>query len=123
MLWQGRGLRKPTGGKYHKFRDKRKRELGRIDVLPTIGEEERKVIRVMGGNKKVKAVKLKFVNVRVGKKVKRVEIKKVVDNPANRHYKRMGVITKGAIVETELGKVRITNRPSQEGFANGVLVK
>jgi ribosomal protein S8E len=32
-------------------------------------------------------------------------------------------MTKGTIVDTEIGKVRITNRPSQEGTINGILLK
>jgi len=35
----------------------------------------------------------------------------------------MGILTKGAIVETELGKVKITSRPGQDGVLNGVLIQ
>jgi len=35
----------------------------------------------------------------------------------------MNVITKGAIVKTELGLVRVTSRPGQHGVVNGVLIE
>jgi len=36
---------------------------------------------------------------------------------------RRNIITKGAILQTDLGKVRVTNRPGQEGVINGILVE
>ena len=55
-------------------------------------------------------------------KAKLVEIKTVVENPANRNFVRRNILTKGAIVETELGKAKITSRPGQQGFLNAVLL-
>ncbi|MCA1812834.1 MAG: hypothetical protein LC624_02650, partial [Halobacteriales archaeon] len=46
----------------------------------------------------------------------------VVTNSANPHYVRRNIITKGAVVNTNLGRVRITSRPGQDGTLNGVLV-
>ena len=46
----------------------------------------------------------------------------VVDNPANRNFVKRNIMTKGTVVETDKGKVRITSRPGQEGSLNGVLV-
>ena len=77
----------------------------------------------MGGNKKVFLTKAKFVNFIEGKKSKKVEIKNVLETPSNRFLARQNIITKGAIVETDAGKIRITNRPTQEGLLNGVLVE
>ena len=123
-IWQGRSKRKVSGGRYRSFRDKRKKELGRQDILTKAGGEKRaKNLRSIGGKKRVKAVTLNEVNVVVGKKHKKAKIISIQENKANRHYTRMNVITKGAIVETDLGRVRITNRPSREGFANGLLLK
>ncbi len=48
---------------------------------------------------------------------------RVIRNPANVDYQRRGVITKGAIVETELGQVRVTSRPGQDGVINAILVE
>ena len=52
-----------------------------------------------------------------------VEIKNVLETPSNRFLARQNIITKGTILETELGKVRVTNRPSQEGVINGILIE
>ena len=68
-------------------------------------------------------LKAKFVNVLKEGKMKKVEIKNVLETPSNRFWARQNIITKGTIVETELGKVRITNRPAQEGVVNGILVE
>ncbi|MEM2426420.1 MAG: hypothetical protein QXE83_05420 [Archaeoglobaceae archaeon] len=32
-------------------------------------------------------------------------------------------MTKGAIIQTEIGKAKVTNRPSQEGIINAVLIE
>ena len=54
-------------------------------------------------------------------KMKKVAIKRVVES-YNTEYIRMNIITKGAVVETEVGKVKVTNRVGQDGVVNGVLV-
>jgi len=46
-----------------------------------------------------------------------------LETPSNRFLARQNILTKGTIVETDAGKVRITNRPTQEGMVNGILVK
>ena len=56
------------------------------------------------------------------KKVKKAKIKVVVENKANVNFVRRNIITKGSVVNTKLGKVRVTSRPGQEGFVNGVLI-
>src|SRR5881296_1264151 len=48
---------------------------------------------------------------------------RVIRNPANVDYQRRGVITKGAIVETELGQARVTSRPGQDGVINAILLE
>ena len=60
-----------------------------------------------------------FVNV-AGKPL---EIKNVLETPSNKFLARQNILTKGTIVQTEAGKVKITNRPSQEGMINGVLIE
>ena len=57
------------------------------------------------------------------KKTVKAEILKVESNPSNRDYDRRGVITKGAIIVTKLGKAKITSRPGQEGIINAILIK
>ena len=82
-----------------------------------------KNIRTRGGNIKERGLFLKEANIisTEGKASKAI-IKKVLENSASRHYPRMGVITKGAVIETDKGKAKVTNRPGQEGVINAVLM-
>ncbi len=125
VIWHGESGRKPTGGKIQLARKKRKYELGGESIYPKVGEEERHTARTKGGNKKVKLSSLSFVNVldTKSKIAKKVKILDVVTNPANPDLARRKVVTRGAIVNTELGKVKITSRPTQHGVANAVLVE
>jgi small subunit ribosomal protein S8e len=127
MSWyQGNDLKKPTGGKKERHRKKRKYELGRPPTMTRLAEtEERKLIRVRGGNYKVRLKKAIYVNVAVPneKVVKKTRILEVVETPANIQYARSNIIVRGAIVRTELGLVRITSRPGQDGVLNGILIE
>ena len=55
-------------------------------------------------------------------KYEQIKIKTISGNPANRHFIRRNIMTKGAIIETEKGKARITSRPGQDGVVNAVLI-
>lgn len=115
--------RKISGGRYIKNRKKKLYELPGQRRVVKLGEEKRKTQRVRGGNKKTFMLKSKTINVIVKNKIQKTEIKNVLETPSNRFLARQNVLTKGAIIQTDLGKVRITNRPSQEGVVNGVLVE
>ncbi len=125
MIFQGRSRRKSTGGLYRPHRKKRKYELGGEQVMTHVGERKVKKDRKMGGSYKLRLFADKLVNVYdpTQKKVVRAEIKGVLENPANVHYVRHGIITKGAVIATSIGKARVTNRPSQEGIINAVLIE
>ena len=101
------------------------RELAGFAANTKLGKENKvKVARVTGGHDKYSLLAANQVNVCDKKgKASKVEILNVVGNPANPHLVRRNIITKGAIVETKLGKVRITSRPGQEAALNGVLVQ
>lgn len=114
--------RKISGGKYNKSRKKKLYEKKGQKKIVKLGNEKRKTKRTRGGNKKTFLLGAKFVNIK-GDKNKKVEIKNVLETPSNRFLARQKVMTKGTIIETDLGKVKITNRPSQEGIINGILVK
>jgi small subunit ribosomal protein S8e len=58
-----------------------------------------------------------------GGKVKKTKILKVLENATNSDYQRRGVISKGAILETEDGKCRVVSRPGQHGQVNAILIK
>jgi small subunit ribosomal protein S8e len=119
--WHGRSKRKPTGGKYKPHRKKKKYERGRDYVPVKVGETRRKVLRVRGGNKKVRLLQANECNLfPTGEKVK---IIRVVENPANPHFVRMNIITKGAVIETEKGLAKVISRPGQDGVINAVLLE
>ncbi len=59
----------------------------------------------------------------VTNKISNVSLISVASNPSNRDYNRRGVITKGAVIETELGKAKVLSRPGQDGMVNAILVK
>jgi len=115
--------RKISGGKYHRNRKKKTYDKQNQDRPVILGEEKRKDLRTRGGNVKKVLLKSNMVNLVMNGKVKRAEIKNVVETPQNRFLARQNRLLKGALIETSLGKARITNRPSQEGQINAVLVK
>lgn len=119
---QRKARRKPTGALYREFRKKKKYELGREPTMTKIGKRKIKSLRVLGGNYKHLILNAEFVNVMKEGKCSKVKIKNVIESPSNRHFVRRNIITKGAVVDTDLGKVKITSRPGQEGALNGVLI-
>jgi small subunit ribosomal protein S8e len=124
MKYQGKSIRKSTGGRLRPNRGKRKFELGSEITQPVIGATNRKVINVMGNGTKVKVLKENLVNVTDPKsgKTQKIKMTTEVENPANKNYIRRNILTKGAVVMTELGKAKITSRPGQDGEVNAVLV-
>ena len=121
---QWRSKRKYTGKKYRHFRKKRKRELERPPINTQIGSEKVKSQRVMGGNMKVKLFSINYVNLTDPNtnKTQKVKIMRFESNQASRDINRRHILTKGAIIETELGKAIITSRPGQDGQLNAVLI-
>ncbi len=124
-IQQDRARTKPSGGKYKFSLPKRKAKLGNDPTLTKIGKEKKKKIKVLGGNKKTRILETDTINLfnPKTKKYTKTKIQQVLENPANRHFVRRNILTKGTIVKTEKGKAKITNRPGQEGIINAVLVK
>ncbi len=122
--WQGRSKRLPTGARLKRYRKKRKYELGRESAETRMGEEKKKTIRVRGGRKKIRLLLTSYANVTDPKtgQTQKVKINEVETNPANIDYSRRGIITKGAIIITELGKAMCTSRPGQHGVVNAILL-
>ncbi len=116
--------RKFSGGRYLPARKKKLANVGSIPAHTKVGERKPRIRRRKGGELKLFLLSADTVNVfdPKTKKSKAAKISAVVENPANRHFIRRNIITKGAIVETNIGKVRITSRPGQENTINGVLV-
>ena len=115
--------RKISGGRYIKRRKKKSYELQGQKRIVKLGEEKRKSQGTRGGNRRVFLIKAKIVNIKIKDKIKKLEIKKVLETPSNRFLARQNIITKGTIIQTEIGKVKVTNRPSQEGMVNGILIE
>jgi len=124
-VYQGNDLRKPSGGLKGRHRKvKRKYELGRYPTETLLeGKEQRNTIRVRGGNVKVRLVRAVYANVNIPStgETKKVRIIKVLKNPANRDYDRRGIITRGTLLQTEIGIVRVVSRPGQDGVINAIL--
>ncbi|MBI2650059.1 30S ribosomal protein S8e [Candidatus Woesearchaeota archaeon] len=123
-LSQSRPKRKETGGRYIAYRKKRQYELGREPSFTKLSKKRVQIIRTMGANRKLRMLSADTANLfdPKSKSFKQVKIKTITDNPANRHFIRRNIMTKGAVVETELGKARITSRPGQDGIVNAVLI-
>ena len=105
-------------------RGKKKFELGREAAETKIGDRKSRKIRTQGGNHKVRLAtdtKINVVNPE-NNKMESTEILNVIENEANPNFVRRNIITKGAVVETSLGNVRVTSRPGQHGIINGVLI-
>ncbi|MCS7103427.1 MAG: 30S ribosomal protein S8e [Candidatus Korarchaeum sp.] len=118
------GGRKPTGGKIRVSRGKRKSEAGRSPAFTTIGEKRLKFVRVRGGSMKLRLISGSQVNVAIGKGItRRAKILGFIENPSDKVLSRRGIITRGALVKTEFGIVRITSRAGQHGILNGVLAR
>ena len=112
-----------TGGRKSKFRDKKLAHMGGgFTATKVNAEEDRYLKRGRGGTTKVKARRAGFVNVLMEGKTKKAKILSVVESH-NPQYARQNIITRGAILNTDVGKVRVTNRVGQDGMVNGILVK
>jgi len=123
MLWQGESVRKVTGGRRRPAQGKRRFEIGLAPADTHIGEDRTKMVRIMGGNIKVRSMRAQYANVTKlsNGETKKVKIETVEENGANPNYVRRNLLTKGAIVRTEIGHARITSRPGQDGIINAVL--
>lgn len=123
VILHTRSRRKPTSGLYRTHRKKKSYEVGREFTKTTVGEKKVRVVRGLGGNTKIALRQDTKVNVISKGKSKVETVSKVVENKANPQFVRSGIVTKGAVVETKAGKVRITSRPGQDGVLNGVVVE
>ena len=115
---------KITGGRRVPLRIRRKYETDRYPNEPINGSQVTVTRRVRGNNRKTALKSIDFVNLATGDaKVKKSKIIKVLENTTNNDYKRRGIITKGAIIETAEGKCRVVSKPGQNGIVNVVLLK
>ena len=115
---------KITGGRRVPLRIRRKYETDRYPNEPINRAQVTVTRRIRGNNQKTALKSIDFVNLATGEaKVKKTKIIKVLDNSTNNDYKRRGIITKGAILETAEGKCRVVSKPGQNGIVNAILLK
>ena len=107
------------------YRTKRKFEKGSFPAETTLGKHKKKTRRTRGGGVKPRLLGVTHANLSNPStgKTERVEILRVIRNPANVDYDRRGVITKRTIIETPLGTAHVTSRPGQNGAVDAVLVQ
>jgi len=115
---------KLTGGRRHPLRTRRKYEIDRYPSEALTGKQLTITRKVRGKNQKTSLKTIDFVNLAIpNSKVKKTKIIKVLENSTNNDYQRRGVITKGAIIETEHGKCKVVSKPGQVGTVNAILIK
>ncbi|MAH21777.1 MAG: 30S ribosomal protein S8e [Thaumarchaeota archaeon] len=116
--------RKMTGGRRVPNRARRSSETDGYPVETSLGQQLVRLRRVRGASIRVVLRSTEYANVvdpRTNKTVKS-KILKVLGNTASRDYQRRGVLTKGAMIETEAGKAKVISRPSQHGVINALVV-
>jgi len=106
-------------------RKKRRYEIGKEPVFTFVGSEKRQVSRVRGANVKVRLLKAEFANVvdPDTNKTQKVKIINVTESLSNPNYVQRNIVTKGAVIQTELGPAKVTSRPGQDGSINATLMK
>ena len=117
--------KKISGGRYHKARKKKKYEIEGQPRIVKLGKEKRKKLRTRGGNAKIILISTDNANI-IEKKTKKsvkTKITNVLATPSNKFLARQNILMKGAIISTDKGQARITNRPSQEGSVQAVMIE
>ena len=123
--WHGISRRKPSGGRKVRARGKRSTEISTEKQLALIGESKKKIYRRTGGNTLVRVLAADKVSINDPKTGKTTlgTIENVIENESDPNYVRRNVLVKGAIIETNKGRVKITSRPGKDGGINGVLIE
>ncbi len=114
--------RRPTGGRSKPSRGRRAYEKDGYAIEPLVGPLSKRAVYRRGGHVTSSVITADLANVSDGAgKVVRSKILRVKRSPANRDYERRGVITKGAVLETEAGEAVVTSRPTADGVVNALL--
>ena len=127
--WHGISRRKPSGGRLkrpNRYRGKRKTEISSENQFAYVGDQDqRKNYRKTAGSQTVGLLSAHEVNVSNSKEGKtvRATINNVIENDADPNYIRRNIVTKGAVVDTDIGRVRVTSRPGMHGVVSGVLLE
>ncbi len=112
-----------NGKKRLKFRDKLRSESGNYFVATRLADANSLThIRRKGGASGIRLKAAAFANVLTSSGYKKVKITRIVEAKSNRNFARQNIITKGAVVATELGNAIVLNRPGREGTINAKLI-
>ncbi len=104
-------------------RDKKKYEIGNYFSATKLDKKNIiKKMRMRGGNYRIRLKKAGFANLLTKEGYKTVAIVGVIESKDNRNFARQNILTKGTIINTDLGKAIITNRPGREGNINAKLL-
>ena len=113
-----------NGKKLVPSRDKKRYEFGGYFAATRAGGSKLLVQeRGRGGMLKNKLKRVDIANVLTKEGYKKAKITGVLESKDNRNFARLAIITKGAIIQTELGKAVVTNRPGREGSVNARLIE
>ncbi|MBL7160879.1 MAG: 30S ribosomal protein S8e [Candidatus Aenigmarchaeota archaeon] len=123
--WHLRSKRSPTGSIIRRGRKKRRRDKGTEFLQTKVDERKAKAKKSRGGFVKIKILSENkaIVSDPKTKKITPSKILSVQENPANPHYVRRNILTKGAVIKTEAGIARVTSRPGQHGVIQAVLLE
>ncbi len=114
---------KGTGGRRGRRSDKKLRFVGGTFTATRVGAKDIRQLKGARGNGiRIKLKAAHFVNVLTRDGMRKAGIRTVLETPDNRHHARQNIITKGAVIDTEIGKVKVTNRVGQDGVVNGKLL-
>ena len=125
----GKSHTKKTGNgkKKIKFSDKKRSQIGNYFTATKLADAKTennvtKRIRRRGGDVSNVLKHAAFANLLTNEGYKKVRIKGVLESKDNRNFARQNIITKGTIINTELGKAVVLNRPGREGSVNARLL-
>jgi small subunit ribosomal protein S8e len=112
-----------TGGSRVPRRDKKLVHAGGRFTATKVSEKTVRVMeRTKSGRETPRLKKASEVNVLTPSGVKKAKILNVMESHRP-DFARENIITKGAILKTSIGKVKVTNRVGQDGQVNGILLK
>lgn len=117
-----------NGKRKLKFRDKRRAELGNYFSATKLAAAKQetnvaKPTRRRGGAETSTLKQAAFANLQTKQGFKKVRIKGVMESRDNRNFARQNIITRGTVINTDLGKAVVTNRPGREGSVNAKLIE
>ena len=126
VIIQSKSKRKPSGARYKsKIIKKRQHLIGRLPAMTKIGAKKIQNIRARSDSTKGRLLRVDKANV-YDPKTKKYSIETistVLDSPADKNFIRRNIMTKGTIIKTSKGNVKITSRPGQDGIINAILVE